>query len=249
MPLTNKKFAAMPIRTKIIAAIFYTCCLYGFREPVTIDPFAEIKKISDAYRQIPANAVAKLTMSYSFSEHNPDSVSQTDSMSASLQMLEGKFVLKMKDVVQVQDESSNVTIYPSDAIMYVQRRVDIRKTIFRFDLLDSLLVSKSIEQVVASEAGKQRKINFQFISESPFIELSIIYDTATYHLRSIKYSTKNTGSEAGFSQMSIAYSPVSLSANPDVNLFLTSSYFKRQNGLLKPIAPYENFELINSFDE
>jgi hypothetical protein len=89
------------------------------------------------------------------------------------------------------------------------------------------------------------------------IQLNIVYDTATYFLRSMDYSARKTESDLDqevedpsvFSRMTIAFSPFTFSENADTNIFLTSSYFKRQSGHLMPLAPYENFELINSFDE
>lgn len=242
-------------------SIYIVACLLSINSVSgqinTTDPLAEIKKISRAYQQIPANVISELVLSYSYFERTRDSVVSTDSMSASLKMYAGKFLLKMNDVLQVQDDISNITLYSTDAIMFVQRPVDIRKMLFRFDLLDSLLVSDNIQQVTTSDSGQNRKMIFTLKDGLSLIQLNIVYDTATYFLRSMDYSARKTEPDldqevedpSAFSRMTISFSPFTFSENADTNIFLTSSYFKRQSGHLMPVAPYENFELINSFDE
>lgn len=162
-----------------------------------------------------------------------------------------KYRIEMDSTIIVQNDFYNVAIYNEQDVAILSRPAQFGVNLLHVKLADSLFSRLHIQSLHATDSAGYRKLSFQWKTGSPYTQYEILYDTSNYHISSIEYEMKK---DPYNNSSTDHYHVRVVCANYQTGLFTDSvfsmnAYFTRKQGIYSLVAPYTNYQLINSLNQ
>ncbi|WP_207513121.1 hypothetical protein [Longitalea luteola] len=154
----------------------------------------------------------------------------------------------------IQNYAYNLALDHRQHRAVVSRPVDIFKYLTNINITDLSFYKLLVTGRSLSDTGNYRKLSYHFKPASPYRSYDIIYDPVSYRIQAIQYSFNMNGAQgapAGSKMpfhVTVQFSNYNTGAFGD-DVFATTGYFTRKQGNCKMVAPYSNYELINSLHQ
>jgi hypothetical protein len=154
----------------------------------------------------------------------------------------------------VQSYAYNLAMDHKRRRAVVSRPVSIFKYLANINITDLSFYKLLVTGRSLSDTGNYRKLSYHFKPASPYRSYDIIYDPVTYRIQAIQYSFNMSGSQPAPSGSKMPFQVTVRFSNYQTGLFgdsefATTAYFTRKQGVYSMVAPYINYQLINSLHQ
>lgn len=154
----------------------------------------------------------------------------------------------------VQNFAYNLALDHKRKRAVVSRPVDIFKYLANVNITEPSFYKLLVTGRSLSDTGNYRKLSYHFKPASPYRSYDIIYDPVTYRIRAIQYSFNMSGSQPPPGGSKMPFNVTVQFSNYQTGLFgdsefATTAYFTRKQGAYSMVAPYVNYQLINSLHQ
>lgn len=216
---------------------------------------------------VPYDELAKINATTYYSDHIsfdakfsytfPDTSGSlsTDTLMGTYKLNMDNYYMLMDSVLVIQNAEYRATIQYRDQVMTVEKPINTFKSILQLNVLDSTFQTTHLSGWTYQDTSSYRKLIAQFKSESMFSKYEMLYDTSTYYPIQVNIQVKNYryDEKAGefidsYSTIIVRYSNFQTGAFTD-SVFSTDTYFKREDGLFKPLSPFSSYEIIDSYNQ
>lgn len=186
---------------------------------------------------------------------NVDSTTVPDTMHITYRISKYKYRIVMNDSLEiVQNNLFNLVLYHDRDVAVLSRPVDLTKHLYQANLNDPTFHKLYITGMNVSVVGSFRKLSYQFKPGSPYGKFDIIYDPSNYRIQKIEYQVRKDPFSTGQStsddhfDVNIVFSGYQTGGFDDT-VFSTDPYVLRKQGVLNMVAPYSDYQLINSLNQ
>jgi hypothetical protein len=151
----------------------------------------------------------------------------------------------------IQNDFYHLAIHNEHDMAILSRPVGFGINLFQIKLVDSIFNRLYVQDLHAVDSAGYRKLSFAFKSGSPYTQYDIIYDTTNYRIAGIEYKILKDTATPGATEhyrVRVVCSGYQTGTFNDSD-FSTGSYFIRKEGIFSLMAPYANYQLINSLNQ
>jgi hypothetical protein len=180
-----------------------------------------------------------------------DTATTYDTIQIAYKLSNQKYRIEMDSTIIVQNDFYNLAIYNEQDMAVLTRPVEFGVNLFHVKLADPEFGQLHIERLHATDSAGYRKLSFEFVTESPYTQYDILYDTSNYHISRIDYELKKdpfTPGSTDHYHIQVVCSDYQTGTFND-SAFSTNSYFIRKQGVISLLSPYTSYELINSLNQ
>lgn len=210
----------------------------------TANPYFEISRITSTL--LSGNHV-QFNVSYYFEKLDSTGL-ERDTLSGVYKVNGKKFYASIGGNTIVQNDLWSLSISVPDSMMILGRPKPLLASLTNSDILNPALQSNYLSKITQSDSSQFRKMVFVLNSFSPYSQYEFCYDTTTYHMSHLKYRLRlydSHGLSSGYYlQMKVVFTNYQNSAFSD-DVFDTSIYLRRNNGIFNGVGAYSNFEIVN----
>lgn len=160
----------------------------------------------------------------------------------------------------MQNDQFRIFVNTEDSTMQVENPKPFINDMLKLNLTESEFIKTYTSGYSITDSSNIRTMKIQFKPSSPVFAYTIIYDTVNYQIKTINYKLKKCNCDGPSNEM-LAYALpggyISITLSyvfahdpiPVNDSFQTSRYIISRGGKFEPVAPFENFELINLVTE
>lgn len=200
---------------------------------------AELKRVAENYRTLSGFSV-KFSVLFYDSPQSPKPARKTDGFLESGQgcsrsVYDGRETVVGRDFIMMMD-------HPNKTIYYSPK--DKKMASSSFELPDSVFFAA---YKVTKKAKDESFVSYTLVPKNTDSEFSSVYIKLNHVENTLKEITYHYRGNVKYKKVSVIYSAVTITDNPDKNVFLESTYFigKKKNAVLK--SAYASYKLINSY--
>lgn len=205
----------------------------------------ELIKIAEAYKAAPS---LSFDLNYTLADSTVPG-EPFESIYGSAKINEGRYWTMLDDVVFVQGQEHNLTIYHADSMIVVNEMSEYGE-IFKLPVLDSLFRDAHIDSIHVQQIDDtSRVINFFFNAQSGYSKYKLYFHKFNYRIKKLEYYVKNLPSNDGTTVLTglvtVNVSNYSTTAFSN-EIFREDTYIYKQNGDVYARGAFLGYKVLNN---
>jgi hypothetical protein len=180
--------------------------------------------------------------------------SATDTTTGTFSIQGENYRSTFDSVEQVQNSFLNLEIHTDGKILVASRPVSFSKQFFKGNVDEAAFQRMNVNSISVVNAGSNKKLSFNFLPESDFVQYDVTYDPVSYRVSDVFIKVKTVDSTGNYSSSVFAITSISLRNFQTITAgsvsFDTSQYlFVSDGNVLNPQPAYNDYQIINLLDE
>jgi hypothetical protein len=223
----------------------------------TLDPLVEFSRVREHYTNpYYGGEYTGDAFRYIVHEYSNDTLVSSDTMYMSYRVKKEKFAFIINNKMEyVQDEIYNAAVYLEDSVIYISNPQNIDPALFQIDIFNPSFYDQIDSISITDTAfivGETRKLSLSFKPTSPYISyfVKFVQRIDQCPIIELSYRLKKEIVPAGTPVTSYTYVKMMQAGGVwtpvTEDTFSTKRFFKQENGVFVPVAPYTDFRIIDT---
>lgn len=224
----------------------------------TIDPLMELMKVRNYHiYNSDANPYSGIPYRYIVQKYENNILQSSDTMQMVWRVKGETYAFTIDNKMEyVQDEIYNAAVYLEDSVIYVSKPQNIDPVIFQVDIFNPSFYNQIDSTSITDSLyifGFSRKISLKFNPTSSYMDyfIKFVNYTPHFYVIGVEYRTKDEIVPAeqpvtSYTRVSIQLAITYSGPPTQQDTFSTKRFFKQENGVFVPVAPYTDFRIIDA---